>query len=82
MLLSLNISREDNSLNLNLVQHVASFFRLPVARANTIMQEVCSAVRGWRDLARILHIPPRETNLMQHAFRVADSSTPTTAALP
>jgi serine/threonine-protein kinase HipA len=73
--LSLNISKEDNSQDLELAKSVALYFRVEKERAATIIQEVQSAVKNWKTLAKKLSIPSREVNLMQGAFRLSDDST-------
>ncbi|MCF6263918.1 MAG: HipA domain-containing protein, partial [Xanthomonadales bacterium] len=69
--LSLNISREDNSQSLELVQSIAPVFRVSDARTIEIINEVSSAVSNWLELAKKLKIPSREINMMKNAFRVA-----------
>jgi serine/threonine-protein kinase HipA len=69
--LSLNISRDDNSQDLELVRSVAPIFRIDKERAGEIIDEVVSAVRRWSELAKQLKIPSREIMLMKNAFRVA-----------
>ena len=70
--LALNISKTDNSQDLELVLSVAKYFRVNEERANNIIQEVKSAVKKWRVLAKRLSIPSRETNLMKEAFHLAE----------
>lgn len=70
--LALNISKEDNSQNLNLVRSVAPVFRISEARAEEIISEVTGAVRIWPELAKQLKLPTREINLMKNAFQVVD----------
>ena len=71
--LSLNISKDDNSQNLDLVHSVAPHFRVKEDRASEIIQEVIAVVQSWSELAKKLNIPSREMSLMKGAFRVADS---------
>ena len=70
--LSLNISKDDNRQDLDLILSVAPYFRFNEARAEEIIQEVTSAVRGWPDIAKTLAIPMREVNLMKSAFSLSD----------
>lgn len=70
--LSLNISKEDNSQDLELAKSVALYFRVEKERAETIISEVKSAVQNWPALAKKLAIPSREINLMKGSFRHAD----------
>ena len=69
--LSLNISRNDNSQHLDLVRSVAPLFRISNARAEEIINEVCSAVRHWPEISKQLKLPAREISFMKNAFRVA-----------
>lgn len=68
--LSLNISKDDNSQDLELVLSVADYFRINGERANDIIQEVKSAVKNWQALASKLSFPSGEANLMKGAFRI------------
>ena len=70
--LSLNISKDDNRPELDLVASVAPYFRISDERAREIIQEVISAVQCWRGHAKKLSIPTREINSMQMAFRLID----------
>ena len=70
--LSLNISKEDNRQDLNLVMNVAHYFRVEKERAYKIVQEVKSVVKNWTIQAKRLTIPSREINHMKGAFRLAD----------
>lgn len=70
--LALNISKDDNAQNLDLVRSVAPVFRISEARAEEIIAEVVGAVRTWRDLAKQLKLPSREISLMTNAFRVSE----------
>lgn len=70
--LALNISKEDNSQDLDLVVDVAPYFRINEDRAVEILQELTAIVRSWSDCARQLGIPSREIHLMEGAFRAVD----------
>ena len=67
--LKLNISDEDNSLDLNLAMDVSEFFRLTKERANEIINEVLNAVRNWQDIANKYGISRIEQKLKSLAFR-------------
>lgn len=71
--LALNISKKDNSQDLELAKSVALYFRVEKERAETIISEVKSVVQNWPAVAKKLAIPSREINLMKGAFRVADT---------
>jgi serine/threonine-protein kinase HipA len=70
--LKLNISDEDNSLNLDLAVNVCEFFRLSNERAIEIVNEVKSAVRNWKKIATKYGISRREQELKSLAFRLAE----------
>jgi serine/threonine-protein kinase HipA len=72
--LALNISKDDNSQNLDLVSSIAPYFRVGEDRANEIIEEIASVVRSWPDMAKRLTIPTREISVMKSAFRVADAT--------
>ncbi len=69
--LKLNISDEDNSLNLDLAIEVCEFFRLSVDRANEIADEVKTAVRNWEKVATKYGISRGEQELKSLAFKNA-----------
>ncbi len=72
--LALNISRHDNSQDLDLVRSIAPIFRISEERRDMIISEVIEAVCTWPDQAKKLKLPAREINLMRNAFRIADDA--------
>lgn len=68
--LALNISKEDNYQDLELVMSVANYFRVDEEHSNEIIQKVKSAVKNWPTLASKLSIPSSEADLMKGAFRI------------
>ncbi len=70
--LSLNISDEENTLDLDLAIEVREFFRLSDKRAEEIMEEVKSAVRNWRSVAKKHGISRAEQELKALAFKQVD----------
>jgi len=70
--LSLNISQEDNRLDLDLAREVAPYFRLDEAAAETIIAQVCATVRNWRKYASHLGIPRSEQDEMAPTFARAE----------
>ena len=70
--LKLNISDEDNSLDLSLAMEVCEFFRLSEDRGNEIIKEVKTAVRTWREVANIYGISRSEQELKSMAFKKAE----------
>ena len=66
--LSLNITEEDNSLDMDLAREVAPFFGVSEKNAETIIGEVHDAVSGWRRVAKECGISAAEMELMGRAF--------------
>jgi serine/threonine-protein kinase HipA len=66
--LSLNISEDDNSLDLHLAMDVYKYFRLTENEAKQIVLEVKNAVKAWRDIANKYNISRTEQELMSTAF--------------
>ena len=71
--LKLNISETDNTLDLALARDVAQFFRIGDALADEIINNVISAVRGWRTSAKKFGISRDEQERMTPAFDHARS---------
>jgi len=67
--LKLNISDEDNSLDLNLAMEVSEFFRLSEKRAAEIKEEILNAVSGWKQMAIKYGISRVEQELKAVAFK-------------
>ncbi len=70
--LKLNISDEDNSLDLNLAMEVSEYFRLSENRATEIIEEVLNAVSSWREIAISYGISRVEQDLKALAFRTTN----------
>jgi serine/threonine-protein kinase HipA len=71
--LKLNISDEDNSLNLDLVLEVCEFFRLTEEQAKEIITQIKTVVCTWKDVATKYGISRAEQELKTLAFKVAES---------
>lgn len=69
--LKLNISENDNSLDLDLAMQVHEYFRLKKSRAQEIIQEVKISVRNWRNVAKKYGISKTEIELKTKAFSKA-----------
>lgn len=69
--LKLNISDEDNSLDLNLAMDVSEYFRLTENRATEIMQEVVNAVSEWKVIANKYGLSRVEQELKSLAFKTS-----------
>ena len=67
--LKLNISENDNSLDLGLALEVSPYFRIKKERAPQIIQEVKSAVSNWKGIAKDLGISNQEIEMKARAFR-------------
>ncbi len=72
--LKLNISENDNSLNLNLALDVHEYFRLDEVRAFEIMEKVIQSVRNWKVVASKYGISKEEQTLKALAFSKSDSN--------
>lgn len=67
--LKLNISENDNALDLDLVREVAPYFRLKENEANAIINTIQQNVGQWQQIAIDLGIPRNEMELMKNAFK-------------
>jgi serine/threonine-protein kinase HipA len=68
--LKLNISEDDNALDIGLALEVAEHFRLKPNRASEIIEEVTNRVSTWQKLAQKYKLPKSEQTLMESAFLV------------
>lgn len=68
--LKLNISENDNALDLDLALEVSEFFRLTEKRAKEIIEEVKHAIRNWKQIADKYGISKGEQELKSNAFRI------------
>jgi len=64
----LNIDDQDNRPDLETVLGTAAFYGLNAAQARQIVQEVATAVDGWQEAARKLHLGRADIELMAGAF--------------
>lgn len=69
--LKLNISENDNSLDLDLAMQVREYFRLEQKRAEEIIAEVKAAVKLWKRVAAKYKISQAEQELKAMAFQRA-----------
>lgn len=70
--LKLNISENDNALDLELALSVCPYFRLEKYRASEIIEEVKTAVCNWRKVAIKYGISNTEQALKARAFQQAE----------
>jgi len=68
--LHLNITDDDNSLDYDLTMDVIDFFQLGKNEAETIKDEVITAVSNWEAVAKEIGISRSEQQLMAAAFNV------------
>jgi serine/threonine-protein kinase HipA len=66
--LKLNISEDDNSLDLDLARSVISYFRLSANEAEAIINRVQKSVGSWRKIAEGKGLSKREQDQMKGAF--------------
>ena len=66
--LSLNISLDDNSLDLDLALEVAEYFRLTDEEAIRIIEDIRRSVKSWRSIANKHQLPGSEQELMSKVF--------------
>ena len=67
--LKLNITENDNALDLKLALEVCIYFRLSQKRAEEIIEEVKSSVKKWRKIASKYGISNAEQELKSRAFQ-------------
>jgi len=66
--LRLNISENDNFLDLKLAIDVAKYFRLSPKRSKQIISEVTGSVKNWKKVAEEIGISKIEQEIMNKAF--------------
>lgn len=66
--LSLNISEDENVLELDLAREVAPYFRVDPKESGQLIRSITSAVKKWKSIARRFGIPTSEQEQMSEAF--------------
>jgi HipA-like C-terminal domain./HipA-like N-terminal domain. len=66
--LKLNISENDNSLDLNLALEVSEYFRLSSEKSTQIIDTVKKSIKNWSVIANQYKIPKAEQEMMSNAF--------------
>ncbi|PZX12344.1 serine/threonine-protein kinase HipA [Breznakibacter xylanolyticus] len=66
--LKLNISENDNSLDLELVMSVKDYFRVSDKKADQIVGKISESVSQWKSVSSRLGISRNEQELMERAF--------------
>ena len=69
--LSLNISEDDNSLDLEVALEVAKYFRLNNKKANEIIKQIKESVQHWKEFSNEYGISKTEQDIMSTAFSKA-----------
>ena len=71
--LSLNISAEDNTIDIELAVETCSYYGIEKAKAKETAAEICRIVHdGWEGLARRYGVGRGETELMRSAFLASE----------
>ena len=70
--LKLNITENDNALDLKLALEVCIYFRLSQKRAEEIIEEVKSSIKNWRKIASKYGISNAEQELKSRAFQQSE----------
>ena len=71
--LSLNITENDNSLDLSLAMDVAEYFRIEPKESDKIIAHITSVIREWSSVADKFGISKSEQEVMSDAFRNAEA---------
>lgn len=71
--LKLNISEDENTLDIELAMEVHHFFRLTSKRAKEIIEKVQAAVQNWREIAKKYNISKAEQELKSKAFQQVEA---------
>ncbi|MCK9281667.1 MAG: HipA domain-containing protein [Melioribacteraceae bacterium] len=66
--LTLNISENDNSLDLNLALEVIEHFRIDAKKGNRIIKQIKTEVANWKEYAKKYHLPKFEMEMKEKAF--------------
>lgn len=69
--LALNITMDNNALDLDLARSVGVYFRLDKKGMENILSEVRSSLSGWKKLAKEIGISRGDQTLMAGAFRIS-----------
>lgn len=70
--LKLNVSEDENAIDLELALEVAPYFRLKKMEAENIINHIKKVVVNWRTLAEEIGISRNEIELKANAFRLAN----------
>jgi serine/threonine-protein kinase HipA len=67
--LKLNISENDNSLDIDLVMEVSNYFKLTTEKANHIRIEMNAMTKEWNVIAKKIGLSNHEREMMRNAFK-------------
>ncbi|AUS05858.1 type II toxin-antitoxin system HipA family toxin [Pseudotamlana carrageenivorans] len=71
--LKLNISEDDNALDLDLALEVAPYFRIEAEEASQIVNEITQVVSNWKVIANKYGLSRREQELKASAFNSSEA---------
>ena len=67
--MALNIDSENNALDVDLAKSIGEYFQLLPLEMDKIVNDVYSAIRIWKDIAKEIGISRAEQEMMAPAFR-------------
>ena len=67
--LALNIDSENNALDVDLAKSIGEYFQLAPFEMDKIVNDVHTAIRIWKDIAKEIGISRTEQEMMAPAFR-------------
>jgi len=68
--LALNIDSENNALDVDLAKSIGVYFQLLPDEMNKIINDVHTAIRRWKEVAKQIGISRAELEMMAPAFRI------------
>jgi len=71
--LAINVDSHNNALDVDLARSVGLYFQLQDTQMENIIEEVISAVKEWRIVAKEIGISRAEQEVMSPAFQLANS---------
>jgi len=70
--LTLNITEDDNSLDLELVMKVAQYFRISKQEAGSEIAKLKNVIARWPEIAAKYRLSGKEKDYMSAAFDLTD----------
>jgi len=71
--LKLNVSEDDNALDLDLAMEVSPYFRLKEKEALAIIDQVKGSVKNWQSIAQEIGLSRNEIEMKANAFRLVSN---------